>query len=89
MVRVWLHADRAYAGAIITNTVSLDTASVANVFMVSCNDTISRTLVVDELLAGTQFIHVFVTAFRDPNWRWPPVCRWMNTSLTVEQTTMG
>ena len=63
MVRVWLHADRAYAGAPITNTVSLDATSLAGVFMVLCNDTISRTLVVDELLAGTHFLHVFVFDF--------------------------
>ena len=63
MVRVWLHADRAYAGAPITNTVSLDTPSVASVFMVLCNDAISCTLVVDELLAGTQSVIVLSLRF--------------------------
>ena len=63
MVRVWLHADRAYAGAPITNTVSLDATSLASVFMVLCNDTISRILVVDEVRAGTQFVHVFGFVF--------------------------
>ena len=63
MVRVWLHADRAYAGTSITNIVSLDTSSVASVFMVLCNDAISCTLVVDELLAGTQSVIVLSLRF--------------------------
>ena len=63
MAREWLHADRAYAHAPITNTVSLDTASVASVFMVLCNDAISCTLVVDELLAGTQSVIVLSLRF--------------------------